>query len=120
MSLHDKLKRAASKGAQEAAMRERARCLWILDHMVTETERNLAKKVLIERERQIAQVKLEIMKSLASRLKMKILTGAAPFSDEFEEDYIECELCLDKGVMYHKGQRLCQGCYDAKRQDAVD
>jgi hypothetical protein len=118
MSLEKKLRQAATKAAQEAAMRERGRCLWLLDDMIVQTEQGLAKKLLIERDRQIAQVKLDIAKSLAHRLKRQVIAGRAPpIEGKFVEDYIECENCFDQGTMYHEGQRLCQGCYDQKRME---
>ncbi len=88
-------------------MRERGRCLWLLDDMIVQTEQGLSKKLLIE------QVKLDIAKSLAHRLKRQIVSGRVPpIESAFAEDYIECENCFDHGTMYHEGQRLCKNCYD--------
>lgn len=96
-------------------MRERGRCLWLLDEMMVQTDKALAKTVLIERDRQIAQVKLDIAKSLAFRLKQQIVSGRAPPDKTLTEDYIECEECFAQGTMYHEGRRLCQGCFESER-----
>jgi len=115
MSLQTKLKRVAVAAAQEAAMRERGRCLWILDDMITKTTDGLASKVMIEKERHFAQVKLDIMGALASRMKKMIVAGKAPSDPDFEDDYMECCECFDRGSMYHEGLRLCEDCYAVKR-----
>lgn len=117
MTLRKKLQATATRAAQEAAMRERGRCLWLLDDMIVQTEQGLAKKLLIEADRQIATVKLQIAQSLAHRLKRQIVSGRAPpeGTGRFKEDYIECENCFDRGTMYHDGQRLCQGCFQSER-----
>ncbi len=96
-------------------MRERGRCLWLLDDMIVQTEQGLAKKLLIEQDRQIATVKLTIAKSLALRLKRQIVSGRAPPDKTLTEDYIECEECFAQGTMYHEGRRLCQDCFQSER-----
>ncbi len=115
MSLQTKLRRVAVKAAQEAAMRERGRCLWLVEEMVKKTEQGLVDKVMIEIERYTAQVKLDIMKAFAHRLRNLIVAGKAPDDPDFEDDYMECAECFDRASMYHEGVRLCEDCYAVKR-----
>lgn len=96
-------------------MRERGRCLWLLDEMVKLTQAGLDSKVMIENERHAAQVKMDIMKALQSRLSKLIVSGKQSRDPDFEDDYMECSECFDRGSMYHEGLRLCEDCYAVKR-----
>jgi acyl-CoA reductase-like NAD-dependent aldehyde dehydrogenase len=58
--MEKKLVAAATAAAQEATLNERARCLWVLDQIVEETRRAMAKKVLIESERHAIAVKIQL------------------------------------------------------------
>lgn len=98
-------------------MRERGRCLWLLDEMMRKTEEGFQKKIFIEVERHGAQVKLDIAKALASRMKKMIVSGTAPKDPDFEDDYMECAECFERSSMYHEGLRLCEPCYTVKRLD---
>ncbi len=96
-------------------MRERGRCLWLIEEIVRKTEQGLRDKVMIEKERHLSQVKLDIMKALAHRLRNQIVQGTAPSDPDFEDDYMECGECFDRATMYHEGRRLCEPCYTEKR-----
>ena len=85
--------------------------------MLTQTRKGLDAKIMIEQERHFAQVKLDIMGALASRMSKMIVAGKAPTDPDFEDDYMECAECFDRGSMYHEGLRLCEPCYTVKRLD---
>jgi hypothetical protein len=78
VSMEDKLKRAAAFAATEATQRERARCLWILDQIAEQTADGVRKKLLIESERHVMQIKHALAKALISMARRGIISGAAP------------------------------------------
>ena len=78
MSMEKKLLAAATAAAQEATLNERARCLWILDQIVEETRRAMAKKVLIESERHAITVKIQLALAIVAQAKRAIVSDLRP------------------------------------------
>ena len=81
MSMEKKLVAAATAAAQEATLNERARCLWILDQIVEETRRAMAKKVLIESERHAIAVKIQLALAIVAQAKRAIVSDLRPKED---------------------------------------
>jgi hypothetical protein len=63
---------------KKAVAEERARCLWILDTIVSDLKRQLNRKLLIESERHLVQVKLGIAVAFSSKAKRLIISGVEP------------------------------------------
>lgn len=78
MSLRKKLEQAASFAAKDAVTTERGRVLWLLDKLIRDTETNFKRKLLMESQRQLAKVKLDIAKGVATILRRWIVSGVAP------------------------------------------
>jgi len=78
MSMEKKLVAAATAAAQEATLNERARCLWILDQIVEETRRAMAKKVLVEHERHAIAVKIQLALAIVGQAKRAIVSDLRP------------------------------------------
>jgi hypothetical protein len=76
--MEKKLVAAATAAAQEATLNERARCLWILDQIVEETRRAMAKKVLIESERHAIAVKIQLALAIVAQAKRAIVSDLRP------------------------------------------
>jgi hypothetical protein len=78
MSLQKKMKNAVAAGATEAVERERARCLWILDKIVSDTKEALKDKILTEGTRHFIAMKAEIAEAIALQAKRGIVSGLRP------------------------------------------
>jgi hypothetical protein len=59
-------------------MRERGRCLWVLDQIVAELQVELARKLLIESERHVVGVKVKLARAIVLKAKRGIVSGAKP------------------------------------------
>lgn len=97
MSLEKKLREAATVAANEATMIERARCLWVLEKLIADTEAGLQRRLLIESQRHAQEVKLKLAKAIVAQARRAIVSGIRPVT-------------LSSN----------QGAADADRQDAVD
>lgn len=62
----------------KAVIAERARCLWILDTIVSDLKKQVNRKLLIESERHLVQVKLGIAIALASKARRLITANVKP------------------------------------------
>ena len=69
---------AAAKAASEAVLVERARCLWVLDDLISSLESELQRKLLIEQERHLIETKLRIARSLVAHARRGITLGVRP------------------------------------------
>lgn len=78
MSMRDKLFRVATEAAQEATNKETTRVLWCLDGILERLEEDLNKKVLIEQQRHVAEIKLNIAKAVVTELRTMIIMRAGP------------------------------------------
>lgn len=78
MSLQKKLTEAMTRAATEAVQRERARCLYCLDKLIRELEKQLDQKILMEQQRHLSQVKLKIGKNIVMQAKRAIMSGMRP------------------------------------------
>lgn len=78
MSLEKKIAAAATKAAMEAMLQERARMLWVMDTISEKLAQDVGKKLMIEHERHLAQVKLQIAKAVIQSLKISMLAGHRP------------------------------------------
>jgi len=65
MSMNNKLK--------EAAVKERLRCIKCLDQVITDLEEDVKEAELVEKQRHIAQVKVNLAKAIVAFAKQKIL-----------------------------------------------
>lgn len=72
------IKMAAARAAIEAAGRERARCLWVLDELLKRAQLGAEKKLLTPVELQVSKVRAEITKTIVIAAKTLILSGAKP------------------------------------------
>lgn len=66
------------RAASEAAVVERARCLWVLDRLIAELEADLQRKLLIEQQRHMIETKLKIARGIVAAAKRGIVSGARP------------------------------------------
>lgn len=82
MSLDNKLRLAAERAAREAAANERARCLWVLDQLLQKAEQGLQAKLLTATEERIAQVRMELTRSVVMAARQLIMTGIRPKAND--------------------------------------
>lgn len=78
MSLRNKLLQAANQAALEATTNERARCLWCIESIVTELQRQLAGKLMTDVEIHAAQMKFKIARALSTQMRTAIVSGVRP------------------------------------------
>lgn len=62
----------------EAVARERARCLWCLDQILVDLQRELDKKLLIESKRYVIEVRVKLARAIVLMARRGILTGVEP------------------------------------------
>ena len=70
--------RARDAEIREAVLAERGRCLWVLDSIMTELRVELERKLLIESERHLVQVKAKIAQAIIHKARRAIVAGAKP------------------------------------------
>lgn len=102
MSLDKKLNLIATAAASEAMQRERGRVLWLMDVIEQELERDFDGKLLVEHQRQLALVKLQIAKGIFSQMRVRIASGVR-----------KCERC-DRPVI---NRALCEECLREDRKE---
>lgn len=77
-SWQEKITQAAIRAASEAALKERARCLWILDDLIVKSQEDLDRKILIENQRHLAETKLKLARAIVDACKRGIVSGVRP------------------------------------------
>src|SRR5262245_11704502 len=77
-SWEERMKMAAAAAAKEAASRERARCLWVLDAVVEDLERALKRKLLTPAQTQLTELRMRIVRSHTLSVRRAIITGLSP------------------------------------------
>lgn len=80
----------------KAVLAERARCLWILDTIVEDLKKQVNRKLLIESERHLVQVKLAIAIALGSKAKRLITAGVKPKSKATTAEEIVKEMAEEE------------------------
>lgn len=78
----ERTKEAALLAAKESMDTERARCLWVLDDLIRQTEEQLKRKLLIESERHATEVKMRIARSIVAHARRGIVMGVRPPSNQ--------------------------------------
>lgn len=78
MSLKDKLTRAALNAGTEAAARERARCLYVLDKLLDTMRKGLDQKLMNAGEKHLAEVRMQIAERLVTHARRGITMGLRP------------------------------------------
>lgn len=78
MSMEAKLRAAATAAAQEAALNERARCLWCLDEIIRELKIGASKKLMSTIELEAAKMKVRIAEGVATAARRAIVSGVRP------------------------------------------
>lgn len=78
MSLEGKIRRAATAAALDATNTERARCQDVLRMIIKQLEADFEAKLLVEAQRQLAKVKLDIAKGIAALAINAIQSGVRP------------------------------------------
>jgi len=73
------------KAAQEAAAGERKRVLWLLDGLMAKLEHDKEKKLLIEQQRHLVEVKLKIASAIVGELRLGITSGVRPAAPSGEQ-----------------------------------
>jgi hypothetical protein len=63
---------------EEATVRERGRCLWVLDQIMVELKSELDRKLLIESERHVIEVKVKLARAIVAKARRGIVSGARP------------------------------------------
>ncbi len=66
------------KKIANAVLKERRRCAWVLDDIQQKLEADFQKKLLVESDRHVAEVKMNIARGLFGRARTLILTGVEP------------------------------------------
>lgn len=77
-SWQDRMTQAATFAASEALHSERARCLWILDDLITQLQADFDRKILIEAQRHLAETKLKLARVIVDTAKRGIISGVRP------------------------------------------
>lgn len=70
--------KARDQELADAVARERGRCLWCLDQILVELRADLDRKLLIETERHVIQVKVKLARAIVAKARRAIVSGARP------------------------------------------
>lgn len=68
----------ARRAAQEAAVNERSRCLWILERLVQQCSKDLENKLLPAGQAQLVQLRFELTKTICKAARTLIISGVRP------------------------------------------
>jgi hypothetical protein len=72
------MREALTNVAREAAQRERARILWILDRLVSQAQKGLERKLMAPAEEQLAKWRFELTRTIVTSARVLIMSGARP------------------------------------------
>ena len=70
--------KARDQEVREAVLQERGRCLWCLDEIQRELQAQLSRKLLVESERHVIQVKVKLAGAIIAKARRAIVAGARP------------------------------------------
>jgi hypothetical protein len=68
--------------ALKQVIAERARCLWILDTILSDLKRQVNNKLLVESAIHLTNVKIKICEALVTKAKRLIISNAQPKHNE--------------------------------------
>jgi hypothetical protein len=68
----------ARRAAQEAQQRERVRCMWIVNRILTQAGKDIDGKVLTAQQAQLVKVRFEITKSICKAIMVLIQSNVQP------------------------------------------
>lgn len=74
----EQLFKVASKAAEEATTKERARCLWVLDDILEDLRRKMPKVIRIENQRHMQETKIKIAMAVQKVAANMIISGVEP------------------------------------------
>ncbi len=74
----EQLFKVASKAAEEATQKERARCLWVLDDILEDLRQKMPKVMRIESQRHLQETKIKIAMAVQKIAADMIISGVEP------------------------------------------
>ena len=78
--------KAREQDILDAIAKERSRCLWCLDEIMTKLRKDLDKKVLVESHIHLIKVKVQIAQAVTNTARRMIVAGTAPKQSRITEN----------------------------------